>query len=139
MYSIYVFFTFNTFTGRLKELIITSGGENVASYNIEQAILSELSYLSNAIVIGDQRKYLIVLVTLKVLCKKIKKYKFEIINIQIRFFFQSNMNEETGAPLDTLASDVLKWAQSIGSSAKTVTEVINSRDEAVSFKSDLYN
>ena len=49
------------------------------------------------------------------------------------------MNEETGAPLDTLASDVLKWAQSIGSSAKTVTEVINSRDEAVSFKSDLYN
>ena len=88
MYSIYVFFTFNTFTGRLKELIITSGGENVASYNIEQAILSELSYLSNAIVIGDQRKYLIVLVTLKVLCKKIKKYKFEIINIQIRFFFR---------------------------------------------------
>jgi len=87
MYSIYVFFTFNTFTGRLKELIITSGGENVASYNIEQAILSELSYLSNAMVIGDQRKYLIVLVTLKVLCKKIKKYKFEIINIQIRFFF----------------------------------------------------
>ena len=59
----------------------------MASYNIEQAILSELSYLSNAMVIGDQRKYLIVLVTLKVLCKKIKKYKFEIINIQIRFFF----------------------------------------------------
>ncbi|XP_018348118.1 PREDICTED: long-chain-fatty-acid--CoA ligase ACSBG2-like [Trachymyrmex septentrionalis] len=95
-------------TGRIKELIITSGGENVASYNIEQAILSELSYLSNAMVIGDRRKYLTVLVTLK-----------------------SNMNEETGAPLDTLAPDVLKWAESIGSSAKTVTEVINSRDLAI--------
>ncbi|XP_018376154.1 PREDICTED: long-chain-fatty-acid--CoA ligase ACSBG2-like [Trachymyrmex cornetzi] len=95
-------------TGRIKELVITSGGENVTSYNIEQAILSELSYLSNAMVIGDQRKYLTVLVTLK-----------------------SNMNEETGAPLDTLAPDVLKWAQSIGSSAKTVTEVINSRDVVV--------
>ncbi|KYN35140.1 Very long-chain-fatty-acid--CoA ligase bubblegum, partial [Trachymyrmex septentrionalis] len=95
-------------SGRIKELVITSGGENVASYNIEQAILSELSYLSNAMVIGDRRKYLTVLVTLK-----------------------SNMNERTGAPLDTLAPDVLKWAESIGSSAKTVTEVINSRDTAI--------
>ncbi|KYQ58784.1 Long-chain-fatty-acid--CoA ligase ACSBG2 [Trachymyrmex zeteki] len=95
-------------TGRIKELIITSGGENVASYNIEQAILSELPYLSNIIVIGDQKKYLTVLVTLK-----------------------SDMNEETGAPLDTLAPNVLKWAQSIGSSAKTVTEVINFRDVVI--------
>ncbi|KYQ58785.1 Very long-chain-fatty-acid--CoA ligase bubblegum [Trachymyrmex zeteki] len=95
-------------TGRIKELIITSGGENVAPYNIEQSILSELPYLNNAMVIGDQRKYLTVLVTLK-----------------------SNMNEETGAPLDTLTPDVLIWAQSIGSSAKTVTEVIKSRDTAI--------
>ncbi|KYN01489.1 Long-chain-fatty-acid--CoA ligase ACSBG2 [Cyphomyrmex costatus] len=95
-------------TGRIKELIITSGGENVAPYNIEQSILSELPYLSNAMVIGDQRKYLTVLVTLK-----------------------SNMDEETGAPLNTLTLDVLKWTQSIGSSAKTVTEVISSRDAAI--------
>ncbi|KYN09718.1 PREDICTED: very long-chain-fatty-acid--CoA ligase bubblegum-like [Trachymyrmex cornetzi] len=95
-------------TGRIKDLIITSGGENVAPYNIEQSILSEIPYLSNATVIGDRRKYLTVLVTLK-----------------------SKMNEETGAPLDTLAPDVLKWAHSIGSSAKTVTEVINSRDTAI--------
>ncbi|XP_039307957.1 very long-chain-fatty-acid--CoA ligase bubblegum isoform X2 [Solenopsis invicta] len=95
-------------TGRIKELIITSGGENVAPNNIEHAILSELPYLSNAMVIGDKRKYLTVLVTLK-----------------------SDMNIETGAPLDTLNPDVLKWAQSIGSSAKTVTEVINSRDPAI--------
>ena len=60
----YIFFI--VFTGRLKELIITSGGENVAPYNIEQAILSKLPYLSNAMVIGDKRKYLTVLVTLKV-------------------------------------------------------------------------
>ncbi|XP_018376152.1 PREDICTED: very long-chain-fatty-acid--CoA ligase bubblegum-like isoform X2 [Trachymyrmex cornetzi] len=95
-------------TGRIKDLIITSGGENVTSYNIEQSILSELPYLSNAMVIGDRRKYLTVLITLK-----------------------SKMNEKTGAPLDTLAPDVLKWAHSIDSSAKTVTEVINSRDTAI--------
>jgi len=57
---------FYAFAGRIKDLIITSGGENVASYNIEQSILSELPYLSNAMVIGDRRKYLTVLVTLKV-------------------------------------------------------------------------
>ncbi|XP_071654143.1 long-chain-fatty-acid--CoA ligase ACSBG2 isoform X2 [Temnothorax longispinosus] len=95
-------------TGRIKELIITSGGENVAPYNIEQTILTELPYLSNVMVIGDKRKYLTVLVTLK-----------------------SNMNEETGEPLDTLNSEVLKWAKSLGSSAKTVTEVISSRDSAI--------
>jgi long-chain-fatty-acid--CoA ligase ACSBG len=66
----YIFFY--EFKGRIKELIITSGGENVAPYNIEQAILSELPYLSNTMVIGDQRKYLTALVTLKVRCKKPK-------------------------------------------------------------------
>ena len=67
-----------------------------------------------------------------------KRYKFKTINVQIiRFFFQSNINEETGTPLDTLTPEVLKWAQSIGSSAKTVTEVIRSRDAAVSFSKRL--
>ncbi|KAL6266397.1 hypothetical protein P5V15_003250 [Pogonomyrmex californicus] len=95
-------------TGRIKELIITSGGENVAPYNIEQAILSELPYLSNAMVVGDRRKYLTVLVTLK-----------------------SDMNENTGEPLDTLNPDVLKWAKSIGSHATTVKEIINTRDPLI--------
>ncbi|XP_025073440.1 very long-chain-fatty-acid--CoA ligase bubblegum-like [Pogonomyrmex barbatus] len=95
-------------TGRIKELIITSGGENVAPYNIEQAILSELPYLSNVMVVGDRRKYLIVLVTLK-----------------------SDMNENTGEPLDTLNPDVLKWAKSIGSHATTVKEIINTRDPLI--------
>lgn len=42
------------------------------------------------------------------------------------------MNSETGEPLDTLNSDVLKWAKSIGSNAMTVTDIISSRDPFVS-------
>ena len=52
--------------GRLKELLITSGGENVAPRPIEEAVLNELSpLLSQAVVIGDKRKFLSVLITLR--------------------------------------------------------------------------
>ncbi|XP_011347791.1 long-chain-fatty-acid--CoA ligase ACSBG2 [Ooceraea biroi] len=100
-------------TGRIKELIITSGGENIAPHNVEQAILSELPVLSNVMLIGDNRKFLTVLVTLK-----------------------SDMSIDTGEPLDTLNPDVLQWAKSIGSKATTVTEVINSRDPLIYEKID---
>lgn len=52
-------------TGRIKEIIITAGGENVAPVLIENIILENLPFISNAVVIGDQRKYLIVLLTFK--------------------------------------------------------------------------
>lgn len=61
-----MYILFCILSGRIKDLIITSGGENVAPYIIEQAILSELPALSNAMLIGDGRKYLTILVTLKV-------------------------------------------------------------------------
>ena len=52
-------------TGRLKELIITAGGENIAPVPIEQDILRALPGLSNVVLIGDKRKYNVVLVTLR--------------------------------------------------------------------------
>lgn len=48
------------------ELIITSGGENIAPVPIENRIKTELPFLSNVFVIGDQRKYLSCLVTILV-------------------------------------------------------------------------
>ena len=50
--------------GRKKEIIITSGGKNIAPQNIEAA-LRDIPLLSQAIVIGDNRPYLVALITLE--------------------------------------------------------------------------
>lgn len=52
-------------TGRYKELIITAGGENVAPVPIEDAIKATCDMVSNVMMIGDQRKFNVALVTLK--------------------------------------------------------------------------
>merc|ERR1712087_28682 len=52
-------------TGRLKELIITAGGENVAPVPIESHLLALCPALSHCVLIGDGRKYLTVLVTVR--------------------------------------------------------------------------
>ncbi|UGS36273.1 AMP-dependent synthetase/ligase [Capillimicrobium parvum] len=50
-------------TGRKKDLIITSSGKNVSPANIEAA-LRESRWISQAIVYGDDRPYLVALLTL---------------------------------------------------------------------------
>lgn len=52
-------------TGRIKELIITAGGENIAPVPIEDKIKSELPAISNIMMVGDRRKYNSCLITLK--------------------------------------------------------------------------
>ena len=50
-------------TGRKKDLIITSSGKNIAPANIE-TMLQETRWISNAVVFGDNRPYLVALVTI---------------------------------------------------------------------------
>ena len=50
----------------VSEIIITAGGENVAPIPIEDTIKKELPIVSNAMVIGDKKKFLSCLLTLKV-------------------------------------------------------------------------
>lgn len=55
-------------TGRQKELIITAGGENVSPIPIETAIKEACPILSHVLVIGDEKKFLTALLTIK--CKQ---------------------------------------------------------------------
>ena len=53
--------------GRIKEIIIPAGGENVAPTNIEDEIRIALpDVVSNVMVCGDGKQYLTCLITLKV-------------------------------------------------------------------------
>ncbi|ETV78667.1 hypothetical protein, variant 1 [Aphanomyces astaci] len=90
---------FVTITGRLKELLITAGGENVSPAGLEDVLKQELPILSNVMAVGDQRKFIAALVTFRVVA------------------------DGDGVPtdqLDALAVRVLE--QDVGSSAKTVAQ-----------------
>jgi len=52
-------------TGRKKDLIITSSGKNISPSNIEE-LLREARWVSQAVVFGDQRSYLVALLTLDI-------------------------------------------------------------------------
>ncbi|EEE36413.1 AMP-binding enzyme [Rhodobacteraceae bacterium KLH11] len=52
---------FVTITGRLKDIIITAGGKNITPAEIESA-LKFSQYISDAVMIGDRRKYLTALI-----------------------------------------------------------------------------
>jgi len=54
---------FLTITGRKKDIIITAGGKNIAPKNIEAA-LTEHEAVSQAVVIGDRRKFLSAVIAL---------------------------------------------------------------------------
>ncbi|XP_041494612.1 long-chain-fatty-acid--CoA ligase ACSBG1 isoform X1 [Microtus oregoni] len=95
-------------TGRLKELIITAGGENVPPVPIEEAVKTELPIISSAMLIGDQRKFLSMLLTLK-----------------------CTLDPETSEPTDNLTEQAVEFCQRVGSKASTVSEIVGQRDEAV--------
>ncbi|CAK4110943.1 unnamed protein product [Aphanomyces euteiches] len=89
---------FASITGRLKELLITAGGENVPPVLIEEVVKQEIPFLSNVVVIGDKRKFLTVLLTLRV------------------------NPDADGVPTQELDSAGLRLLQEAGSTAKTVAE-----------------
>jgi long-chain-fatty-acid--CoA ligase ACSBG len=53
-------------TGRIKELIITAGGENIAPVPIEEKFKFECPACSNIMVIGENQRFMGALITFKV-------------------------------------------------------------------------
>ncbi|XP_069480515.1 long-chain-fatty-acid--CoA ligase ACSBG1 isoform X2 [Ambystoma mexicanum] len=95
-------------TGRIKELIITAGGENVPPVPIEDAVKKELPVISNAMLIGDKRKFLTMLLTLK-----------------------SILDPETSEPTDCLTPEAVQFCLDVGSKATKVSEIVEQRDRAI--------
>ena len=88
--------------GRCKDLIITAGGENVPPALIEHQMQTAMLALSNCLVVGDRRPFLLMFIALKCVIDPV-----------------------TGEPTDALAKDALFVASQIGSSATTVSEAAN--------------
>uniref|UniRef100_A0A8C4I2X6 Long-chain-fatty-acid--CoA ligase ACSBG1 n=1 Tax=Dicentrarchus labrax TaxID=13489 RepID=A0A8C4I2X6_DICLA len=95
-------------TGRIKELIITAGGENVPPVPIEEAVKKELPLISNAMLIGDKRKFLSMLLTLKC-CS----------------------DTETMEPTEELSTEAAEVCRQLGSQATKVSDIIGGKDKEV--------
>lgn len=93
-------------TGRIKELIITAGGENIAPCPIEESVKDELPIISHCILVGDKRKFLSLLITVK-----------------------TEIDMDTQVPKDELTKMAKEWCRSINSDANTVQDLRNSKDE----------
>jgi long-chain-fatty-acid--CoA ligase ACSBG len=91
---------FVTIIGRIKELLITAGGENIPPVPIENCIKKELPILSNCMLICDKKKYITCIVSLKCIV------------------------DDNGRPTNDLDPTVIKQLQDIDSSSKTVAEAI---------------
>jgi len=87
--------------GRMKEILITGGGENIAPVPIEDDIKSELvDIVSHGMLVGDKRKHLAIILTLKTVL------------------------DSKNQPTDILHPDVRTWLETLGSKAETAKDLI---------------
>ncbi|XP_008292383.1 long-chain-fatty-acid--CoA ligase ACSBG2-like [Stegastes partitus] len=94
-------------TGRIKELIITAGGENIPPVPIEDAVKAEVPIISNAMLIGDKLKFLSMMLTLKCVM------------------------DDNGEPTDELTPEALDFCIQNGIAATKVSEIIANKEPAV--------
>ncbi len=85
--------------------MITAGAENIAPVPIEEAVKKELPCISNAILIGDRRKFLTMFLTFKVV-----------------------LDDSTDLPTNELTKSCVDWCQSVGCDARTVEDILEPPD-----------
>ncbi|OBS74700.1 hypothetical protein A6R68_14778 [Neotoma lepida] len=93
---------------RIKEMLVTAGGENVSPIPIETLVKEKLPIVSNAVLVGNKAKFLSMLLTLK--CET---------------------DQRNGEPLDKLSLEAINFCRALGSSAATVSDIVKLRDPLV--------
>jgi len=89
-------------TGRIKELIITAGGENVAPVPIEDNFKAQCEACSNIMVVGEQKRFIAALISFKV-----------------------DMDPKTMLPSHNLMAEAVKFFKNeVGVDVKTTDEAI---------------
>ena len=88
---------------------------------IEDALKHELPIISNVVLIGEQQRFLSFLITLKV-----RSHTFWPSKVNMAGGCgQVIMAEDTGLPTNLLTPQVLSGLKNIGSSAKTVSDILD--------------
>jgi len=89
----------------IKDVIITSGGKNIAPYPIEDRIKNELhDFVSNCVVVGDKQKHLACLLTVKAV-----------------------PDPATLEATDQMEATAWEWCHSQGCKPESVSDLVNNR------------
>ncbi len=102
---------FISITGRIKEILVTAGGENVAPVPLEEALYKHLApFVTHAVAVGDRRKFVSCLLSPK-----------------------TTIDPQTGLPTDVLDAAALEWIKenAEGASTSITTAKEASTDDAV--------
>ncbi|XP_072458085.1 long-chain-fatty-acid--CoA ligase ACSBG2-like isoform X5 [Notamacropus eugenii] len=95
-------------TGRIEEIIITNEGERIFPVPIEDMLKNNIPIICHAMIVGNQAKFLSVLLTLK--CE---------------------VNEDTGEPRSILTKEVINFCRRNNSKATKVTDITNNQDPVI--------
>jgi len=96
---------FVTIKGRIKDIIITSGGKNIAPFPIEERIKAELGdFVSNCVVVGDMQKHLACLITVRAVLDPV--------------------TSEATSQMDAAAWE---WCRSLGCKPESITDLVDNR------------
>lgn len=92
-------------TGRIKELIITAGGENVAPLIIEDNFKEFCPPCSNIMVIGENQKFLCAFITFKVEIDMAKGIPSNTLTNEAKNFFKNNLNIDVKTTEEAIANE----------------------------------
>ena len=97
-------------TGRIKELIITAGGENIAPLIIEDHFKDNCPPCSNIMVIGENQRFLCAFITLKVDVDMTKGVPSNNLTSEARNWFKANLNVDVKTTDEAMKNDkILKF------------------------------